>query len=324
MKVSFLLVSSLAAANAFTAPMQTPHAATLGRRASFRSVDLFMAQDNEETPNEVQPVPAVTAAIWALTSTSAMAAGPDWGIFEGRTGSLLHPLMMFGLLALSTSTAFLGFDWRRQRTIGDEISSLKKSIPDLGDSSSVSAALTLAQGAEEKDSVLIAKLQAALPVEAQVKELQDERKELASKGSRDKHFSQGALLACLGTLFAIEVSFLFIRKISSFLFKQSDSQNIFVPLVFFLFFLNLPSQKGPLNTYARAGKLFPGPHLYAGAGLVCLWAIAAACVPSMQKGSDTARTVHIGANLAGIGLFAWQVVSGVPILLKVVELTKWP
>jgi len=82
--------------------------------------------------------------------------------------------------------------------------------------------------------------------------------------------------------------------------------------------------QGPLNTYARAGKLFPGPHLYAGAGLVVLWALAAAMVPSMQKGNDAARTVHIGANLAGIGLFVWQITSGIPILLKVVELTKWP
>ena len=79
-----------------------------------------------------------------------------------------------------------------------------------------------------------------------------------------------------------------------------------------------------MNTYARAGKLFPGPHLYAGAGLVVLWAMAAACVPSIQKGNDTARTVHIGANLAGIGLFAWQVQSGIPILLKVWEKTQWP
>jgi hypothetical protein len=59
--------------------------------------------------------------------------------------------------------------------------------------------------------------------------------------------------------------------------------------------------QGPLNTYARAGKLFPGPHLYAGAGLVCLWALAVACVPQMQKGNDVARTVHIGANIVGIG-----------------------
>lgn len=55
-----------------------------------------------------------------------------------------------------------------------------------------------------------------------------------------------------------------------------------------------------------------------------LWALAAACVPAMQKGSDTARTVHIGANLAGIGLFGWQVVSGIPILQKVIENTRWP
>ena len=82
--------------------------------------------------------------------------------------------------------------------------------------------------------------------------------------------------------------------------------------------------QGPLNTYSRAGKLFPGPHLYAGAGLVILWALAFACVPQMQKGNDTARTIHIGANLGGIGLFAWQVQSGIPILLKVWEKTSWP
>ena len=86
----------------------------------------------------------------------------------------------------------------------------------------------------------------------------------------------------------------------------------------------LPFGQGPLNTYARAGKLFPGPHLYAGAGLVVLWSLAAGMVPHMQKGNDAARAVHVGANLAGIGLFAWQVTTGLPILFKVLELTKWP
>lgn len=85
-----------------------------------------------------------------------------------------------------------------------------------------------------------------------------------------------------------------------------------------------PIRQGPLNTYARAGKLFPGPHLYAGAGLVVLWSLAAGMVPHMQKGNDAARAVHVGANLAGIGLFAWQVTTGLPILFKVLELTKWP
>jgi hypothetical protein len=162
--------------------------------------------------------------------------------------------MMGSLLLFSLSTAILGFQWRRQRTLGDEISALKKTLR-------------------------------TLQIESQINELTQERKELAAAGPKDKHFSQGSLLALLGTAFAIE---------------------------------------GPLNTYARAGKLFPGPHLYAGAGLVVLWALAAACVPAMQKGNDTARTVHIGANAAGIGFFIWQVVSGVPILFKVWEKTQWP
>ena len=79
-----------------------------------------------------------------------------------------------------------------------------------------------------------------------------------------------------------------------------------------------------MNTYARAGKLFPGPHLYAGAALVVIWALAVATIPPMQKGSETARSIHIGANVAGLGFFAWQVQSGIPILLKVIEKTSWP
>lgn len=35
-------------------------------------------------------------------------------------------------------------------------------------------------------------------------------------------------------------------------------------------------------TCAAAGKLFPGPHLYAGAAITVLWAVAAALVPQMQ------------------------------------------
>lgn len=56
-----------------------------------------------------------------------------------------------------------------------------------------------------------------------------------------------------------------------------------------------------------AGKLFPGPHLYAGAGIVALWAVAASLVPAMQRGNDGARTLHITLNCINIGLFAWQV-----------------
>ncbi len=58
---------------------------------------------------------------------------------------------------------------------------------------------------------------------------------------------------------------------------------------------------------AHAGKLFPGPHLYAGAAIVVLWAAASSLVPAMQKGNDTARNTHIALNTLNLALFAWQV-----------------
>lgn len=223
----------------------------------------------------------VTSAI-LFTPTVSSAAGPDWGLFEGRTGSLLHPVTMFVLLAMSVNAAVLGLKWKRQRTIGDDISALKKTMPKY-EGTSLSEAIAKAES--DEDNALASLLKGAKPIEEEIGALTAERKQLSSEGNREKHFNQGSALAFVGTLFAII---------------------------------------GPLNTYSRAGKLFPGPHLYAGAGLVCLWALAVACVPYMQRGNDTARNVHIAANFGGIGLFGWQVVSGVPILLKVLEKTQWP
>ena len=229
--------------------------------------------------------------------------------------------MMGSLLLYALATALLGFQWRRQRTMGDEISVLKKTLPSLDGAASIAEAMATAIAAEDKNRVRT--LQAALEIESQVNALLAERKELAAAAPKDKHFSQGAWLASMGTAFAIEVR---NRYICTYTYPykyilqwgRSDGMNpaLLTP--------HLIPLQGPLNTFARAGKLFPGPHLYAGAGLVVLWAMAAACVPAMQKGDDTARTVHIGANVAGISLFAWQVVSGIPILLKVWEKTQWP
>ena len=208
MLVSVLFVTLLASANAFTAPMSNRVAFAASTTMPARSnVNLMMAQENEEESSNlsVPAVSATTAAIWASLSTSALADSPDWGIFEGRIGSLLHPTMMVSLLTFSVWTAVLGFQWRRQRTIGDDISKLKKTIPDLGGASSVSEAVTAAKAAESPDNAMISKLQAALSVEDEVKTMQVERKELAAKAPKDQHFSQGATLALLGTVFAIEV-----------------------------------------------------------------------------------------------------------------------
>lgn len=241
--------------------------------------------------NSISPIISAASTsllLWSASATPSMAqAGPNWGIFEGRTLSLLHPAMMISMLLLSLSTALLGFNWRRQRTIGDDISALKKQLPSPlpEGAKTIAEAIKKAESADEVDAALVSKLKEAIPIEDQINALVAERKELSTQNNRDRHYTQGAILVFLGTAFAIE---------------------------------------GPLNTYARAGKLFPGPHLYGGAGIVVLWAAAAACVPFMQKGNDTARTLHITANVTGISLFFWQVVSGWPILLKVIEKTSWP
>jgi hypothetical protein len=95
-----------------------------------------------------------------------------------------------------------------------------------------------------------------------------ERKDLVAGGYRDKHFWWGSVLLGGGILIAVE---------------------------------------GALNTWFRTGKLFPGPHLFAGAGIVVLWALAAALVPQMQKGNEGARNAHIALNAVNLALFAWQV-----------------
>jgi len=255
-------------------------------KSTFDPLHLAEESDISTADNSLNYKVAMASTLVALTVNPAVsnAAGPDWGLFEGRTGSLLHPIMMAGMFLFSLSTGLLGFQIRRTREIGQEISDKKKYLPKF-EGSSLTTAISTAEATESPDASLIKLLKDALPVQAEIDELTKERKELVAAGPRDKHFGQGVLLAFLGTSFAIE---------------------------------------GPLNTYARAGKLFPGPHLYAGASLVVLWSLAAACVPAMQKGNDTARSIHIGANALGMGLFGWQVVSGWPILLKVIEKTQWP
>jgi hypothetical protein len=196
---------------------------------------------------------------------------------------------MFFLLGASGFTGYLGWQWRRVRTIPEEVAQLKAQLPKapvggarLRANARCAGANTHPRGAPLLTRPALYRLAAAdaappalsaadAEVQSRIEALGDERKALLADGVRDKHFNWGSLLLALGVAIAIE---------------------------------------GPVNTYLRTGKLFPGPHLYAGAGIVVLWAAAAACVPQMQKGNDTARSVHIGLNAANMLLFAWQV-SGV-------------
>lgn len=125
----------------------------------------------------------------------------------------------------------------------------------------------------------------ASPVDSVIAQKETERKELLKGEYRDKHWWWGSVLLATGVGIAIE---------------------------------------GCVNTYMRTGKLFPGPHLYAGAAIVALWAAAAALVPAMQKGDQNARNAHIALNAVNVALFAWQVPTGLEIVGKVFQFTSWP
>jgi Protein of unknown function (DUF4079) len=208
----------------FTAPLRTSNAQPIHMRFATESHH-FMDNNEDVTlytiPNTIhsakQP-PTVsmvesfgklsvsTASVWLATVQMAMADSPDWGLFEGRIGSVLHPVTMGGMFVFSLYTAYLGFQWRRQRTMGDEISALKKLLPNLDGAPTLSAALSVAK--EANDLYKINELSAALETESQIVTLTAERKALSEAGLRDKHFQQGAILAFIGTCFAIEVIFL--------------------------------------------------------------------------------------------------------------------
>jgi Protein of unknown function (DUF4079) len=76
---------------------------------------------------------------------------------------------------------------------------------------------------------------------------------------------------------------------------------------------------GMTVTYINNGKLFVGPHLLAGMGMTALIAFSAALTPYMQKGQDWARYTHITINVAIVGLFGWQAVSGLEILQRIIS-----
>eukprot|EP00241_Pyramimonas_parkeae_P012205 CAMPEP_0114248602 /NCGR_PEP_ID=MMETSP0058-20121206/13664_1 /TAXON_ID=36894 /ORGANISM="Pyramimonas parkeae, CCMP726" /LENGTH=272 /DNA_ID=CAMNT_0001362027 /DNA_START=51 /DNA_END=869 /DNA_ORIENTATION=- len=193
----------------------------------------------------------------------ALAVGRENGILEGKTIALLHPTIMFFLFGATAWAGFLGWQHRRTRTIGEQISELKKTLPAADSEGNV------------PDS----------PVSAEIATLSASRKELVAGGFRDRHHNWGNLLLSLGVMTSVA---------------------------------------GGMNTYIRVGKLFPGPHLYAGVGITVLWAMAAALVPYMQKGNTAARNAHIVLNTANLGLFAWQVPTGIDIVLKVFKFAAWP
>jgi hypothetical protein len=235
----------------------------------------------------VAPVSAAAvAALLLLPADAALAVGGELGILEGRSFALLHPLIMGGLFAYTLWAGYLGWQWRRVRTVQDEINALKKQLKPAATAATPAA---VGAGADSSSTTTTPPPAAASkspsPAEVRIEELTEERKALLKGSFRDRHFNAGSLLLGLGVL---------------------------------------ESVGGALNTWFRTGKLFPGPHLFAGAAITVLWAAAAALVPAMQKGDETARSLHIALNAVNVLLFVWQIPTGLEIVGKVFEFTTWP
>jgi len=86
-----------------------------------------------------------------------------------------------------------------------------------------------------------------------------------------------------------------------------------------LAFMVLGTLGGMAVTYINNGKLFVGSHLLVGLGMTGMIAVAASLVPFMQKGNKLAKFGHIGLNMTILCLFAWQAVTGMNILQRIVS-----
>lgn len=268
------------------APMASPLTAVV-RAARLHPIfcSASTSKNSKHSPSQQVPRPSVAPLPTALVAAAAplllaalpppdaLAVGGELGIIEGTTVALLHPAIMGGLFAYTLWAGYLGWQWRRVRTVQDEITELKKQLKP--------AAAAVAVGAGDSAPPPAPKS----PTEIKIEELTEERKKLVKGSFRDRHFNAGSILLGLGVT---------------------------------------ESVGGALNTYLRTGKLFPGPHLFAGAAITVLWAAAAALVPAMQKGNETARSLHIALNTINVLLFVWQIPTGLEIVGKVFEFTKWP
>ena len=76
---------------------------------------------------------------------------------------------------------------------------------------------------------------------------------------------------------------------------------------------------GMAITYLNNKKLFFGPHLLIGLSMTVMISVSAFLSPFMQKGSELARYTHITLNIFIISLFAWQAISGMDILMKIID-----
>lgn len=99
----------------------------------------------------------------------------------------------------------------------------------------------------------------------------------------------------------------------NFINRHHQVGSIFMALVV------LGTVGGMAVTYINNGKLFVGPHLLAGLGMMAMVTISASLVPYMQKGNSFARFTHVGLNMTMLLIFGWQAFTGVEILQRIIS-----
>eukprot|EP01036_Dinobryon_divergens_P028693 gene28693-37681_t len=265
------------------------------KRNFGEDLDTVASDDSEIFSSSIEDRNSQSAVIFCITIAALLfplqdvaADAGSYGVLAGRTASMLHPITNFALFATSLYSAYLGFQWRRLRDIGEELKTLGGQLPSISTgklkfpvssaAASISESISVLQsggggGAENEQQIALwqkdlAIVASAAEIDAQMASLSATRKDLLSLNLRDKHHLTGSVLLGAG----VTVSVL-----------------------------------GAFNTYMRAGRLFPGPHLYAGMAITILWAVAASLVPAMQKGNELARSAHIALNVVNVLLFAWQI-----------------
>ena len=304
--VILAVIALASVSNAFRAPVSRVTARKSMSHLSFTKHDTETEEaiGKPELVKEMEGLmtqmlkPGVLATMTMLLLPTEGAWANQYGILAGKTASLIHPTTMAALFGTSLYAGVTGLQWRKLRGLSDEIKAAQKQGPTLSSGpakfpiadsiASINTEISALPEGDEKIAVLqkdISMLQGASALDAQIAEMTATRKRLQGAKLKDKHETTGSYLLGAGITVAV---------------------------------------LGAFNTYMRAGKLFPGPHLYAGMAVTILWAVAASLTPAMQKGNATARSAHIALNSINVALFAWQVVSGIQITLKVWEKAPWP
>ncbi len=104
------------------------------------------------------------------------------------------------------------------------------------------------------------------------------------------------------------------------LIKGKFAQRHFLAGSLFLVFMVFGALGGMGVTYLNNGKLFVGPHLLAGLGIVALVASSAALAPLMKDGQKVwARNLHVLLNVVILAILGWQAVTGFQIVQRIVN-----